>query len=249
MAGPITEAIIAEANDKVTQPYSTSRKIKGFIRNKFSGGVRSAIGGSSDAKSRGKVVGRNAVKMAPKALAAGAKQIPLVGSYAALIIKTGGQMAADKAVDKLDGMRVNELRSKEIAGSLSVKEMTEMIHKEGNAKIGPDVVGKMHDALRKVDQAYADTKSAIMSANDCDSVYKAAKNYAYLKYRVARLQYYVEIIREHLDEISDINERYGAQIIGYEFDLADAMDGFFAGCGPEYHQDNCRKKDHCKSER
>ena len=52
----------------------------------------------------------------------------------------------------------------------------------------------MHDAVRKLDQAYSSTRDAILVANDCDSVdkaakaAKAAKNYAYLKYRVVRLQ-------------------------------------------------------------
>lgn len=241
----ITQAIMAEANDKVNQPYSTTRKIKGFVRNKFAGATRSAFGGSSDAKSRAKVVGRNAVKAAPKALAAGAGKIPVVGSFASTLTKAGGQLVADKVVAKLDQSRVSELRSKETQGTLSVREMTEMVQKQGGVDISKDVVGKMHDAVRKVDQAYSDAKNSITRANDCDSVYKAAKDYAYLKYRVVRLQTYVEQIRSHLDEISDMNERYGAQIIGFEYDLIDMMDSFFASAGPEYHQQNCRKKDHC----
>ena len=133
----ITQAIIAEANDKVNQPYSTSRKIKGFVRNKFAGAKRSAFGGSSDAASRAKVAGRNAVKVAPKALAAGAGKIPVVGSFASTLTKVGGQFVADKVVDKLAAARVSELRSKEAAGSLSVREMTEMIQKQGAADNQP----------------------------------------------------------------------------------------------------------------
>ena len=84
-----------------------------------------------------------------------------------------------------------------------------------------------------------------MSANDCDSVYKAAKNYEYLKYRVVRLQVYLETIREHIDEISEMNERYGAQIIGFEFDLIDMINEFFESVGPDYHTLNCKNKNHC----
>jgi len=242
---PITEAIIAEANHKANQPYSTSRKIKGFLRNKVHGGARAAFGGSSDAASRAKVVGRNVVKVAPKALAAAGKQIPLVGSYAATIMKTGGQLVADKVVAKIDEGRVSELRSKETGGSLSVKEMTEMMQKSGEVKVGKDIVDKMHDAVRKVDQAYQASKNSIMKANDCDSIYKAAKDYAYLKYRVVRLQYYLETMRSHIDEVSDMNERYGAQIVGFEYDLIDMMDTFFANADASYHSANCRDKNHC----
>ena len=242
---PITEAIIAEANEKANQPYSRTRKIKGFIRNKVHGGARTAFGGSNDAASRAKVVGRNAVRVAPKALAAAGKQIPVVGSYAGAIIKSGGQLVADKVVAKIDKERVSELRSKETSGALSVKEMTEMMQKSGEVKVGKDIVDKMHDAVRKVDQAYAASRDAIMKANECDSIYTAAKNYAYLKYRVVRLQYYLETMRSHIDEVSEMNERYGAQIVGFEFDLVDMMDKFFASADADYHSVNCRKKDHC----
>lgn len=245
MANEITEAIIAEASHKISEPYSTTRKIQGFVRNKFRGAKRDAFGGSADAKSRGKVVGRNLAKVSPKALAAGAKNIPVIGSYVATIIKTVGQMAADKAVQKLDAMRVTELKSKQVTGRMSVKEMTEMIQKEGSMKISADVVGKMHDAVRKVDQSYGTARTAIMSANDCNSVYKAAKNYEYLKYRVVRLQVYIEGIREHLDRISEMNERYGAEIIGFEDDLIGMMDDFFANAGPDYHTANCKDQKHC----
>ncbi len=242
---PITEAIVAEANHQANQPYSRTRKIKGFIRNKVQGGMRTALGGSDDAKSRAKVVGRHAVKAAPKALAAAAKNIPGIGSYAGVLVGKGGQLIADKVVAKIDKERVSELRSKETKGTLSVKEMTEMMQKSGEVKVGSDTVQKMHDAVRKVDQAYKSARDAIIKANDCDSVYKAAKNYAYLKYRVVRLQYYLEIMRSHIDEVSDMNERYGAQIIGFEYDLIDMMDAFFANAGAEYHSTHCKEKRHC----
>ncbi|HEU4616804.1 MAG TPA: hypothetical protein VFV10_02130 [Gammaproteobacteria bacterium] len=185
----ITQAILAEANAQANEPYSTARKIKGYLRNKVQGGIRSAVGGSTDAKSMAKVVGRNAV---------------------------------------------------------TVREMTEMMQREGAVKItNDDVIGKMHDAVRKVDTAYTAAKDAIMQAKDCDSIYKAAKNYAYLKYRVVRLQYYIEAIRAHLDEISAMNERHGAQIIGFEADLVEIMDQWFETAGAEYHTKNCKNKETC----
>lgn len=107
----------------------------------------------------------------------------------------------------------------------------------------------MHDAVRKLDQAYSSTRDAILVANDCDKAAKAAKNYAYLKYRVVRLQYYLETMREHIDEVSDMNERYGAQIIGFEYDLVEIMDDFFETADSNYHALKCKKKSHCYYQR
>lgn len=243
---PITDAILAEANEKANEPYSTSRKIKGFLKNKFHSNVRSAIGGSTDGKSVAKVVGRNLVSVAPKALGAAAKHIPVVGSYAGTLVEQGSQLIANKVVNKLDTARESELRNRSATGSLTVKEMTEMIQKAGDIKITQsDIIQKMQDAVRKVDQSYAAARDAIVQAKDCDSIYKAAKNYAYLKYRVVRLQYYIETIRAHLDEVSAMNERYGAQIIGFEADLVEIMDQFFSSVGPEYHTANCKNKSTC----
>lgn len=243
----ITQAILAEANARANEPYSTARKIKGYFRNKVQGGIRSAVGGSTDAKSITKVLGRNAIQTVPaKALGAVAGKIPVVGSYAATLVEKGSQLIADKVVAKIDQARASELRAKGISGTLTVREMTEMMHREGAVKItNDDVLGKMHDAVRKVDTAYMAAKDAIMQAKDCDSIYKAAKNYAYLKYRVVRLQYYIESIRAHLDEVSKMNERYGAQIIGFEADLVEMMDQWFGSVGTDYHTKHCKNKDTC----
>src|SRR5215467_5582633 len=122
----ITQAIIAEANEKANEPYSTTRKIKGYLRNKVQGGIRSTFGGSTDAKSMAKVVGRNAVSLAPKALGSAAKKIPVIGSYASTLVEKGSQLVADKVVEKIDQARASELRAKGVAGTLTVREMTEM---------------------------------------------------------------------------------------------------------------------------
>ena len=94
--------------------------------------------------------------------------------------------------------------------------MTEMMQKAGDIEITDDYLTKMDDAVRKLDEAYSASKEAITSANDFDSVCDAAKKYAYLKYRVVRLQYYMEIMRAYLNNLSDMNERYGAQVVGFE---------------------------------
>ena len=236
MTHPLTEAIIAEANREVSEPYTTTRKIEGYFKNVFNRAVRNLTGGSDDAASRAKIVGRNLVTVVPAILSSAAAQIPVVGSYAKTAVSAGGELIADEVVNKLDKDRVSELHSKEREGTLSVREMTEMMQKDGNLEISDDYLTKMHDAIRKLDEAYSASKGAITKANDFDSVCDAAKKYAYLKYRVVRLQYYLEILRSHLNELSDMNERYGAQVIGFEADLVEMMNDFFNETAPEYRE-------------
>ena len=236
MTHPLTEAIIAEANREVSEPYTTTRKIEGYFKNVFNRAVRNLTGGSDDAASRAKIVGRNLVTVVPAILSSAAAQIPVVGSYAKTAVSAGGELIADEVVNKLDKDRVSELHSKEREGTLSVREMTEMMQKDGNLEISDDYLTKMHDAIRKLDEAYTASKETITTANDFDSVCDAAKKYAYLKYRVVRLQYYLEILRSHLNELSDMNERYGAQVIGFEADLVEMMNNFFNETAPEYRE-------------
>lgn len=236
MTHPLTEAIIAEANREVSEPYTTTRKIEGYFKNVFNRAVRNLTGGSDDAASRAKIVGRNLVTVVPAILSSAAAQIPVVGSYAKTAVSAGGELIADEVVNKLDKDRVSELHSKEREGTLSVREMTEMMQKDGNLEISDDYLTKMHDAIRKLDEAYTASKETITTANDFDSVCDAAKKYAYLKYRVVRLQYYLEILRSHLNELSDMNERYGAQVIGFEADLVEMMNDFFNETAPEYRE-------------
>lgn len=243
----ITQAVMAEAHSEVNQPYSTMRKLKGYFHNKFSGGVRSAIGAASTKTDAAKQLGRNAVGLVPKALAFGAKQIPVVGSAASTLVSKGGDAAAKKVQEKLDAARLKELKGREAAGTLTVKEMTELLQKEGDAAVSPETMTKLHDAIRKLDESYAAARTAIQGASDCESVYKAAKAYSYLKYRVVRTMWYLEKIQVHLDQIRSATDRYSAEVIGYEADLMEAMDSFFTGpaAKPEYHKANCKNKDAC----
>ena len=147
------------------QKYTTGRRIKGWIRNKYRSNKRFAFGGGSDAKSRAKEVGRHTLKYGvPKALGAGAKKIPIVGSLVGVLVEKGSQIAADKAAAHIDKKRIEELRGKENSGALTVREMTEMLQKEGSFKVSPDLIGKMHDAIRKLDQAYSKARRNIMQA-------------------------------------------------------------------------------------
>ena len=234
MTHPFTEAIIAEANQEVSKPYTTARKIEGYFKNVFNRAVRNLTGGSDDAASRARIVGRNMVTVVPTILSTAAAQIPVVGDTAKTVVSAGGEMIAAEVVDKLDKDRVSELHAKEREGTLSVREMTEMMQKMGDVEITDDYLTKMDDAVRKLDEAYSASKESITSANDFDSVCDAAKKYAYLKYRVVRLQYYLEIMRSYLNNLSDMNERYGAQVIGFEADLIEMMDDFFNETAPEY---------------
>jgi len=243
---PIARAILEEAFEKANEPYGMGRRIKGYFRNAFRGGVRGMFGGSSDAKSIAKVLGRNAVSQAPKALGYGAKQIPVIGSIAGSIVETGGNVIAKQVCNNLDDDRRKELAGKSENGTLTVAEMTEMIQKSGDVDItNADIFNKMRDAVRKVDEAYTAARIAIPQAKDCASIYKAAKCYAYLKYRTVKLQTYIEVIEAYLKTVSEMNERYGAQIIGWENDFVEDLSSFFDSVGPEYHEANCKDVKHC----
>lgn len=225
--------------------YTVGRRVQGWVRNKYRGGKRFAFGGGSDAKSRAKQVGRHAIKGAPKALGAGAKKIPVVGSLAGLLVEKGSQIGADKVVAKIDQKRIAELRDKEDLGTLTVREMTEMLHKEGSFKVSADFIGKLHDAIRKLDQAYSKARRTIIKADQnpkCWTAYKAAKRYTYLKYRIMRLQMYVAVVNEHMAEIEEATDRYAAQVIGFEEDLVGALDDYFESASGSDHAARCDKE-------
>jgi hypothetical protein len=242
----ITQAVMAEAHAEINQPYSSMRKLKGYLHNKFAGGVRSAVGAAATKTDAAKQLGSHAVGMVPKALAFAAKQIPIVGSAASTLLSKGGPLAAKKVQEKLDEARLKQLRGREAAGSLTVKEMTEMLQRE-DAAVTSDTMTKLHDSIRKLDEAYAAARTAIQGASDCESVYKAAKAYSYLKYRVVRMTWYLETVQVHLDEMRGATDRYSAEVIGYEADLMEAMDGFFSGPASKvaYHKANCKNKEAC----
>jgi hypothetical protein len=242
----ITLAVVAEANSEVTKPYSTTRKIKGYFRNLGRSNLRAFTGAATTKTDVAKQMGMHAVGLAPKVLSFGAKQIPVVGSAASKLVDLVGKKAADKVQDKLDKVRRSELRGKEAAGTLSVRQMTELFQREDKA-VTKDTMEKLHDSIRKLDEAYATARSAIQSASDCESTYKAAKAYSYLKYRVVRMNWYLEKVQAHLDELRSVTDRYSAEVIGYEEDLMEGMDGFFGGPAAmaQYHLTNCKNKQAC----
>lgn len=242
---PVTEAIIAEAWDQVNQPYGTARKIKGFFRNKLLGAKRQLLGGSSGAGDRAKSVGTNLIMGIPKLLAFGAGHIPIVGSLVSALVEAGGGVAAEEITGKLGEARQKDLKARQQAGTMTVGELTEYMQRQGDVVVGNDAIGKMRDSIRKVDEAWTEARKAIIAANDCESVYKAAKKFAYLKYRVVRMNYYIERIRNYLDDVTDVTDRYTAQIVGFELDLIECMDEFFEKIGPEYHTKHCKNDSHC----
>ncbi len=243
----ITEAVMAEAHAQVNQPYSTMRKIKGYLHNKLAGGARSAVGAAATNTDAAKQLGRNTVGLVPKALAFGAKQIPVVGSAASALLSKGGDAAAKKVQAKLDAARLSELKGKQVAGTLTVKELTEILQREDQNLTSAETMTKLHDSIRKLDEANAAARTAIQGASDCESVYAGAKAYSYLKYRVVRTLFYLEKVQVHLDSIRQVTDRYSAQVIGYEADLMEAMDQFFSGpaSNAQYHKANCKNKDAC----
>jgi hypothetical protein len=246
---PFTQAILEEANESINQEYSTIRKIKGWISNKVSGAQRTAFGGSTDARSRAKEIGKNALSAAPQLLStvAGKIPIPIVSSAASVIAKQGGDLIAKKVIEGIDKDRRLELRAKQYQGTLTPAEMTELVKKEGDVAVSSDLIGKLHDAVRKVDQAYSGAKVAIETAKDCETIYQAAKKHSYLSYRIVRLNFYLQTIRVHIDEIQEIADRYSAQVIGYQCDLSNMMDTWFENTDMSYHSEHCKgsKKDHC----
>lgn len=246
----ITEAVMKEAYSEVKNQYTTSRKIKGFFYNKLAGGVRSAFGAATSKTDAAKQIGRHAAGAVPKVLAFGAKQIPVVGSLASALVSKGAPIGVNKVMDKLgagEKARAAELKTRASAGSLTVREMTELLLKEDASVTSGETMTKLHDSIRKLDEAYAAARTAIQAASDCDSMYKAAKAFSYLKHRVARTMMYQVQLQAHLDKVREATERYEAVVIGYELDLTEGMDEFFngpAGKG-EYHQAHCKNKDTC----
>lgn len=245
MSHPVTEAVIAEAWDKANQPYSRARKIKGFLRNKLRGARRQLFGGSSGTKDQAKALGTNAIGVVPKLMAFGAGHIPVVGSLASKVASIGGGFAAGKLQDRLGEARQKDLLARQQSGTMSVAELTEYIHREGDTAVNNDSIGQLKDAIRKVDEAWTDARAAIIAANDCETVYKAAKKFAYLKYRVVRMNFYIARIRAWIESVQDITDSYSAQVIGFELDLIEGMDEFFGRVGPEYHSKHCKSDSHC----
>jgi hypothetical protein len=125
--------------------------------------------------------------------------------------------------------------------------MTELLLKEDASVTSGETMTKLHDSIRKLDEAYAAARTAIQAASDCDTMYKAAKAFSYLKYRVARTMLYQAQLQAHLDKVREATERYEAVVIGYELDLTEGMDVFFTGPASkaEYHQAHCKNKDTC----
>jgi hypothetical protein len=246
---PFTQAILEEANEQINHEYSTIHKIKGWISNKVSGAQRTAFGGSTDIQSRAKEFGKNVLSAAPQLLGtvAGKIPIPIVSSAASVIAKQGGDLIAKKVIEGIDKDRRLELHAKQFKGTLTPAEMTELVKKEGDVAMSPHVIGKLHDAVRKVDQAYIAAKAAIETAKACEAIYQAAKKHSYLSYRVVRLNFYLQTIRVHIDEIQEIADRYSSQVIGYQYDLSDMMDTWFESTGLSYHMEHCKggKKEHC----
>ncbi|MCA9117558.1 MAG: hypothetical protein KDA79_20955 [Planctomycetaceae bacterium] len=242
---PITEAILAEAWSQTNQPYTTARRIQGYFRNALRGARRQLFGGSTNTSDQARAFGTNVISAVPKMLTFTADMVPVVGFLVGELIDKIGNLAADKITDRLGDARQKDLLARQKAGTMSVAELTEYINREGDSTVGNDAIGKMRDAMRKCDEAWADARQAIIAANDCDSVYKAAKKYSYLKYRVVRMNYYIERIREYLDSVQEVSDRYSSQIIGFELDLVEGMDEFFKKATPEYHTKHCTNASNC----
>jgi hypothetical protein len=244
---PITEAILDEAKEKINQPYTTTRKIKGWLRNKVYGAQRTYLGGSTDLNSQAKEFGKQVLPtVASQAISfIPAVSLPVVSSAVSLIEKAAKDYVVGKVVERMNKARDIDLKAKQEKGTLTVAELTELVNRDETDAISPDVVGKLHDAIRKVDQAYSDTTMAIQSAKDCDTIYAAAKKYYYLSYRIVRLNTYLETIRHHVDAIQEVADRYSAQVVGYQFDLADAMDAYYDKTDEAHHKQNCKNRSTC----
>jgi len=156
-----------------------------------------------------------------------------------------GKVVTSKAAGKLkktpDELHRQNLKSQP---SRTVEQRTDLLMLGGGeTAITAETLQQLHDAVRKLEDAHKALAAAIPNANNCESVFKAAKAWAYLKYRVLRMDRYLSLFRAHLDEIEDANAAYSAHVIAYEDDLKEQLDDFFLGPGWDaaYHTKHCKK--------
>lgn len=237
----ISEAIVTEALSDMDKPFGTWQKLKGWTHNKFWGGVREAFGGSPGVAAKAGQAGRGAVTLAPQLVSQVLKLVPVVGPVVSAISAPVTTKAAAKLKKKLDELHRENLKSQ---SSRTVEQMTDLLQRGGGeAAITAETLQQLHDAVRKLEQAYKALAAVLPKTNNCESVFEAAKAWAYLKYRVGRMHWYVSLFRAHMDEIEEATEAYSAHVIAYEEDLKKQLDDFFLGAGWDaaYHTKYCKK--------
>jgi len=237
----ISEKIVSEALSDMEKPLGTWRKLKGWTHNLFWGSAREAFGGSPGVAAKAGQAGRGAVTFAPQLVSQALKLVPALGPVGSVINTAVTAKAAGKLKKKLDELHRQHLKSQ---SSRTVEEMTELLQRGGGeGAITAETLQQLHDAIRKLEDAYKALATVLPQTNNCESVFKAAKAWAYLKYRVGRMHWYVSLFRAHLDEIEEATEAYSAHVIAYEEDLKKQLDDFFLGAGWDaaYHTKHCKK--------